>query len=278
MPAHSEGAIEQFNQERAKGMNFKYKVLGFVAAIGMAIGIAGPAMATTYEGSSDTDNTVTVTLTEGGDFQVHIASNLNLGSLSTSAASLEKQVTGRITINYTDTLSYRDFSFLTKLQASDFGADSFDIPAANFTILKNYNPIQGRWASGHNAQEQQWGDIGDIGATGYGAYASPGCGETVNQGTGFVSGPGGVGYQDWTVAPGAPNDLSTLQTVACGQAGPGTAGQTWVYDSGASTWNALPYVNGSIQYLDVQLTIPAAQPAGSYVSELTLDIVDNGSL
>jgi hypothetical protein len=238
-------------------MNLKYKALGLVAALGMAMSVAGPAIAADSSATGGDTLDVTVNLGEAGAFSVEITSAFITG-LGTSATTSAQTSTGTITMKYVDTKSYR-LGFHTKLMASDFESETVDqpyttdpytIPATNLTVVKNYNPAQGRWTSGSPYR------IGDIGATQSGVDNGYPC----NTGGLDVPGPGGVGHEVW--GPADSGTLDVARYVACGHEGPGTAGQISPY----------PFLNGTLHKLDVELLVPAGQPADAYKSTLTLTV------
>ncbi|MGH2534974.1 MAG: hypothetical protein ACRDJW_22160 [Thermomicrobiales bacterium] len=249
-------------------MNFRYKALGLVAALGLAVTTVGPA--TAQDVLIDTAN-VSVTLNETGQFAVSIRSDVSLPARNTSAVSGETTTSGNIRIDYVDTKSYRTLSFFTRLEADDFESQeltvpifggAYTIPASNLVILENHNPVQGRWSGAHPDANPDGDRIGDIGATGHGDYNLPGCLPSgTNFGPGWHPGPGDAAYHDWTVLLAGENSLDEQRVVACGKEGPGTAGHFLAW--------------GTTQRILVQLTIPAAQPADTYVSTLYLDVVDN---
>jgi hypothetical protein len=241
-------------------MNFKYKVLGFVAAIGMSIGLAGPALA---DKTADSAN-VSVKLTEDGAFAVNIESNVALLPKGVSAISTGVVTTGQIAIFYTDTKSYRN-GFTTDLGADDLESQSltqplvggpYTIAASNLTVTRDYNPAQGRWTSVSPFR------IGDIGTVDSGTFTHP-AGEFCNTGSGALD-SGNVGFFAWT-APG--NSLDTNRTIACADPGPGTAGT-----HGPALVTGTDLSTGTEQLLDVSLAVPDGQPADRYKATLTVTV------
>lgn len=242
-------------------MNLRSKVFGVVAALGMAVSVVGPATAADNSASGSDTADVSVNLGEAGVFSVEITS-ANITGLGTSATTEEQTTTGSINMRYIDTKSYR-VGFHTTMAATDFASqtlvqpyssDPYSIPAENLTVVKNYNPAQGRWT---NASPYR---IGDIGATQSGSDNGYPC----NTGGLDVPGAGLVGYEEW--GPGDSTSLDVARYIACGHEGPGTAGQIDPY----------PFLNGTLHKLDVELLVPAGQPADTYTSTLTLTVTPVG--
>jgi hypothetical protein len=244
-------------------MNLKTKALGAIAALGLTLTAAVPALAVSPPDDLDHDLDVSVTLNENGAFAVQIrqATLSNAGEVNALTGTT---VGGTIWIQYTDTKSYRS-GFYTRLSASDFESQTLDVPlttnpytidSSNLTVVKNYNPAQGRWSSGAGIR------IGDIGATINGNYTLP-CSTPLD-----VPGAGNVGHQVWGSSDS--NSLDSARTISCGHAGPGTAGTAVAQ----VTNNTLTF--GTEQKLDVQLVVPAGQPADTYVSKLLVTVTAPG--
>ncbi|MGH2558948.1 MAG: hypothetical protein ACRDJH_07780 [Thermomicrobiales bacterium] len=241
-------------------MNLKYKALGLVAAIGMSLSVAAPAMAVDdFDATAD----VTVTLTEGGVFAVSISS-ASLDDQEVSALSEDVVSTGAVNILYTDTKSYRT-GFFAQMYASDFSStllkplsttETYSIPASNLQITRNYDTLQGRCTCGGPR-------IGDIGPTSDGNDQDNSGGPYNDPGS---PDPTFGRFHDWNSVPNNTlEDDGGRPYIAFGFDGPGTAG----------AFNP-PGIEGSTQRLEIALNVPDGQPATTYTSTLTVLVTTPG--
>lgn len=156
-------------------MNLKYKVLGLMGAVGMALSITGPAMAATEVGTIDVSltveeagtGTITIGITDSegfafGNVPVDAPGDPNTGLVSAGTASLTIGITGddklyrdggEIDIKLGDGTDAGAFLDYTDADPTFLGANqaNFQIPGRYLSIAGLQNPQQLKWTGGLNS-------------------------------------------------------------------------------------------------------------------------------
>lgn len=214
-------------------MNLKKTVLSLLAAGTLLMG--GIGVANAQDKTTEADGQVTINNT--GEFEPYFCETLiDFGAVNPSASA--QTIEGAIGICFTDTISWRS-GFEGTITASGWSAGiGRTMPASALTIVSVTGVGQTQWSSAVCPGEPVWGVnrpcVADIGAQTPSTHHNGGLGVAVA----------------WT----GPNfGTSNLLVTKSKVEGRGTL--------------------SSGQGLNVELTIPANQPAGVYTSTFTYDVV-----